>query len=204
MQYMTLTSLFIYGLLHDPKILSFICGLIAEELLIFLAFFSGHNLISFPVVFVFGFLGDLCIDSFYFLIVKSTFFKYKLFNKLESLRNKRLISRIDQAAHHNTFLTLLISKFILGVRTLVIMNFSLKDMKYGKFIRNEIFALLIWLGIMLSIGWAVGRGLLEGYALIKEIERAIAIGLIFLIALYFLSEHIIFLFLRKKKTKRKK
>lgn len=196
-----MTSIFIYALLHYPKILSFVSGILAEELLLFLAFLSGHHLIDFAEVFFFGLLGAICIDSLYYLIVKTKLFHKYIAKRVESLRSIGIIKRIDTVAHHNIFLALFLSKFIYGPRTLAIVNFASRGMSYRKLMTNDLGALAAWFVLMMPLAWAAGHGLISSYSSVKEIEKIIGIAIVFIVAIYFIAEHIIFRILMGKKRR---
>ncbi len=197
----TITGIFIYTLLHYPKVMAFGAGILAEELLLFLSFLSGHNLIDFKTVLIFGFLGAMVIDSIYYFIARSSFFKKYIENRMKSIRSIGLIKKIDKFANHNIFITLFLSKFIYGPRTIVILNFASNGMKYRKFLYNDVLAMLLWYILLPPLAWAAGHGLISSYGAVKEIEKTIGIAILFMIAIYFITEHIALRVIRVKKKK---
>ena len=188
---MALEQIVIPILIGYPKLLAFIAGFLAEEILLALSFLSGQGLISFQSLIVFGFLGALCIESIYYFIATSKFFRNKIIKKIKLNKYKKVLDKIDKLAHHNVLLTLFLSKFFYGPRTIVVMNFAYKGMPYKKLMYQDVIALLLWMCLMLPIGWAAGQGLISSYDVIREVERAVAYSILFTIFAFLLGRYII-------------
>lgn len=174
-------------LVHHQIILSFISGIITEELLIFLAALSAKRILHFWIVFVFGILGIIFIDAVWFWVGRS-----KLVNKLKKWKIFSKESKIEQKIHKlggkHKFLSLFLSKFVYGTKIILIVYHSAKEMSFKKFTFYNTLAVLLWAVIMLPIGFFAGKGFVRILNLVHGIEKLFAIILIVIIIFYIVQK----------------
>ncbi|MEK6859659.1 MAG: hypothetical protein AABX54_02480 [Nanoarchaeota archaeon] len=163
---------------HNPYLITFLVALISEELLVFLAILSGRGMISFWIVYFIGTLAVIIFDSSIFLIGKSKFGKY-IENKF--FPEKQMDEKIKFVNKKSSMIYLMITKFVWGTRVPSIFYYSVRGMKYKRFLVYDIISLLVWSSIMLSAGWLAGKGFDKLLTLLKGSEKLFAI--LFLTAL---------------------
>lgn len=166
-----------------PYLISFLSGFISEEILILLAVSSGTGLIPFWIVFIFGFLGLILIDSVYFFVGKT-----RLIDKLKEIdflrrkleNHKKFFKKVDRSSGRALF----VSKFVLGTRFLTILFLSSEGIGYGRFIVRDIIGAFAWVSVFLPLGWLAGKGLVSLLGIVKNIELFL-VGPLVVILFYF-------------------
>ncbi|PIN93698.1 hypothetical protein COU54_02185 [Candidatus Pacearchaeota archaeon CG10_big_fil_rev_8_21_14_0_10_31_24] len=175
-------TLYIYEL--HPTLISFLAGIISEDVLTFVAIMYGG--INYPLmwVMIFGFLGVLAQDYFFFFLRKMPMFSKFISNILSSKKKKKKIKFIEDLSGSKLLLSLIISKFIYGTRIPMILLAGHKTKTFWKFSKIDIPALIIWTGIMVPIAWFAGRGFSKALSLIRGFEKLMGFILIFFLVAY--------------------
>ena len=180
----TLNEIILFLLVH-PKILSFAAGLVAEEVLLILAIFSGKGFITSPwTIAVFGYLGVMVIDTVYFFIGRTKFIGGLREHRLLSRSYRKLPKFMTELKHKNEFLFLFSTKFIYGVRTFGIISLGHKGTTFGKFLKYNTLAVAIWFAIMLPLGWLAGQGLGDFFSIAQHVDRLLLVAVIIVIVYY--------------------
>lgn len=176
---------------YYPILSAFIAGLIGEELIIFLAFLSGQGIISFWIVLVYGLLAIICVDSFLFFLGRWKMLHKIAINKTRYFKYNNFMESIKKITHNNVIVSLFLTKFVYGPRMLIIIYFGYQNMKYKKFFIKDTIALFLWAAIMVPLAWVAGLGLVESFSVVKNIERVVAIAIVFIVAIYFTARYLI-------------
>ena len=182
-----------YGIL-----ISFLVGLIfGVESIMILAFLGTNSALSYVVLFIFGLLGLVISDSFYFAIGK-----YKLLNKFSF--NKKTSKKIHKALHfltkRNLFFTMMYTKVAYGVSIAALIYFGLKDISWKRFLRANIIINIIGVSAAINLGWLAGNGYKSILIIFKRVEIAIAFIVLFAIILILLKHFLNYEL--KEKTKK--
>ena len=172
-------------------LLSYISGLLTEEFLIFLAILSGANVLPIWIIFVFGFLGIMTHDILFYFIGRSKLAYYIKKRFQIAKRHKKIELFIEKTGRKSIFLQLLFSKFIYGIRIAIVIYVSHKEPKFRKYLVYNSLAVLIWLIIMLPLGWLAGQGFTQLLHVAKGIEKFLAIFLFSLLILYIFRKLIV-------------
>lgn len=100
----------------------------------------------------------------------------------------------------NIFLTLLCIKFLFGIRLfLTVYLIAKKRIPFGRFVAYDVCGILLYVGVIGSLGLLVGRGDTGVESMYEEVIRIVtALSILLLIA------HLISRFLKKKITEKKK
>jgi len=179
---------------HNTLLLSFLFGMIAEELVLFLAILSGKGELGLFGVLIGGFLGSLFMDQIYFLIGKSHLISKLKKVHLISKHHHKLPSFVKEFGH-GTFLkrmsSIFLTKFIYGTRGAAVVFLGAKNIDYKKFIFADILAIFLWAIIMIPIAWLAGRGITIFLKLSKGFEKLLFIALL-LVVVYYLIMKLIF------------
>ncbi len=169
---------------HYPYLVSFFGGFLSEELLVFLAILSGRGTLPFWIVFVFGYLGALSMNSIWFFLGKSRFGK-----KISSWfsKDKKILENVDYINRRRHLFYLIATKFVYGTRTASAVYYGMKGMNYKKFILYDSIAVLVWALIMLPAGWMAGNGFARLLNISKGIEKFAAFILVAFLVVYVLN-----------------
>lgn len=168
---------------QNPFFVSFLSGVLSEELLIFVAALAGRGLLQIWIVFLFGIFGILTIDTIWFVLGKSRLIRYLKDHKMFSDKGETM-GKIHHLAKKHQIVSLFVTKFIYGTRVITIIYHSAKEMPYRKFIFYDSLSVIIWALIMVTIGWLAGRGFTQILGVARGIERILAIILVVVVVLY--------------------
>lgn len=148
-----------------------------EIVLLGLAFLAAQNLVPLPTLFIFSFLGTLSSDSIWFLLGNS-----KLAQKVFTSRSLGatvgvITSAIERMSRHNNFIKLILCKFMVGTRILILVYMRRNNLSFNRFIKFNIFAVLLWLLVIIPIGFLSGLG----FTYLAEIFQNLYVGVGFLL-----------------------
>jgi membrane protein DedA with SNARE-associated domain len=184
---MTFIEGIVINLIAHFYIVSFISGLIGEEAVLFLTFLASHSMMHVKIMFVLAPLGILLIDIIYFSIGRTKLFR-KLREKLIFHRYLRIPKFVVEFEHKRTFLTLVLTKFILSTRVATIIYLGAKgELRYWKYIIYDIIAIEIWAAVMIPLAWLAGRGFTTGLHIVKDFSKFAGIAIIFCLIIYLLN-----------------
>ncbi len=150
--------------------------------LISLAFLAAHKVFPLIPFLIVSFLGTMSSDTLWFLWGKT-----KLAGKIISHRYTAgtvsvIMEAIRKISRGNHLLALILAKFLVGTRILVIMYVSKTNIAFKKFILPDLVAILIWLITLTSIGYLSGLG----FAYISKMLKNIYAGIGFIILIVFI------------------
>ncbi len=158
---------------------AFVAGFIYEEFLAITTAVTARGDISIFVLFVFGFLGIIASDIFwfYFIRIKPLFKAASRFSKFrkDALRNSRFSKFPPPTKLHAYILT----KMFYGLRTWGIFYVSFHGMKFWKFMKYTTIATLIWMTIFIPLAWLVGSGIYLVFDITKSV--GLIVGLVFIL-----------------------
>ncbi len=176
-------------------VIFFGAGFGGEFALLVLGFLAAQDIISiFPLIIV-GFSGTLFSDTLWFLLGRTRMVKriisHRYANTTVAVINQA-ISRVSRGSH---FTALIIAKFLVGTRVLLIMYVSSTNIGFRDFIRYDLVAIFLWILVVLPIGFLSGLGFTYFSQILENIYAAI--GFILLIILLVIMLEI---WLKKKFT----
>lgn len=150
-----------------------------ETVVIAAAFLAAQGLWSIHNVFWLSLVGTIVADSLWFFLGQHLF-KHK---RLEKHRQKHqsALSKLETLAGEKPFLALLFIKFLYGTRILTIIYLSMRKVKFSLFLLFDTIGAIIWLFVILGIGWLAGKGIVNMLPLFKKIEYILLVLVIILI-----------------------
>lgn len=155
-----------------------------ESIILSAAYLAGQQILSLQVVFWVSFLGTVISDLIWFLF--GFHFVSRLENHDKHKHNyAKAIRHVDRLVGKRPFLALLFIKFAYGTRVLTIIYLSVKRLSFWKFVFFDSLGTIIWLIVMVSIGWFAGRGAHNFSSSVNHIEYSILGLLILLLGLRF-------------------
>jgi membrane protein DedA with SNARE-associated domain len=174
--------------------------IIGEEVLFLLSIFSGKGYFSLYAVIFLGFLGLLSADIFWYFIGKHGRIREgrKKLIKCSGYRELHKFGKFLDERHE--FLGFFLSKFVYGIRFLKLVSSGAKEMRFWRFLKLDILALIAWMIIMIPLGFLAGRGFLRIFEIVHGIEGAVkvlVIGLFIIILLNLIARRLIIYFGKK-------
>lgn len=172
-------------ILHYPAIQYLViflgAGFGGELALLILGFLGAQGVISIYPLIILSFLGTLFSDALWFVLGRTSIIRKIIAHRYAHTT----VSIINQAVHRvsrgSHLMALIIGKFLVGTRVLLIMHTSTQDIKFREFIRYDILAIFLWIIVVLPIGFLSGLGFVYFAKILKNIY--LAIGFILLIIL---------------------
>jgi len=140
-----------------PAILigSFLFG---ETVILSAAFLAGQGVWPVGNVFLLALAGTLISDILWFLLGNSILHNSDRWKKYEK-EHQHFLTKLEKITGRKPFLSLLFIKFLYGTRILTILYLAVRKVTFAKFFVFGFFGTLIWLGVLLPIGWSAGKGL---------------------------------------------
>ena len=167
-----------------PSLISFLGGLLGgEETLLALSFLAANNMIPLEILFIFGFLGVYVCDLIVFSIGR-----FKLVHNFEKLEKhspvyQRIDKFISKLTNESPFLALMYTKFIYGARLLTLIYLGLKKISLKQFLVSNFIVDLIWMSVIIMLGWLAGSGFKFVLDVFKNVQAAIGLVIVFVIIL---------------------
>lgn len=192
---------FIGSLAGESYLLTFVFAAFFGEAAIFiLAMLSVGGFIPVWFVFASAFIGTMITDLVWFEIgrrLKKASLRWEKANKIYY----RVASALERAYGKNHFKSMMVSKFMYGVRTAN--NIYLGGRKrFGiiKFMIYNLPVVALWAGIIVSLGYLAGSGIALVWKIYNRMEIVLAGVFICLILFYLFEEKIRRRFMKKRKS----
>jgi membrane protein DedA with SNARE-associated domain len=178
-------------------LVSFLGGFITGETIIIpIAFLSANGFIPLWQVLIFCTLGMYLSDFIPFTIGRFKFLR-NLFKGKSLEHAKRLENRFLKLTKSNIFLTLLYTKFIYGLSIPALIYLGHKETSYSRFALYNLLVEIIFVPIVILIGWTGGKGFTIVQTIFKDVRIAILLLILFIITVFFIRKWV-----NKELTKR--
>lgn len=151
-----------------------------ETVIITAAFLAAHGVWSISLVFWLALIGTVVSDSLWFFLGRYFFVKT---NRWQNEREKydHFLVKLERLFGRKPFLILLFIKFLYGTRILTIVYLSLRRMPFWLFLLFNTLGTVIWLLVVLAIGWFAGLGIANILPVFHRVEYAVSILLLILV-----------------------
>jgi len=163
-------------------IVAFLSGFITgDSMITLLSFLAANGYISLWKVVVFCTLGMYLSEFIPFSIGKIKPLREYFEKKVFSERVKKTELKIHHHAKTKPFLTLIVAKFTYGLSIPTLIYFGYKEiLSYKKFALYMIFINLIFVPVLVLVGWLSGKG----FNLTEIVLKDVRVALLFLFALF--------------------
>ncbi|MDP2925557.1 MAG: VTT domain-containing protein [Nanoarchaeota archaeon] len=162
--------------------IAFLGGFITgESVIITLGFLSANNVLALWKVLIFSTLGMYFSDFIPFTIGRLRFLKKILGNKWLSNKTKRAEESLQKYTKNNIFLMLLFTKFIYGASIPALIYLGYKRISYLKFAFYDFLVVLIFVPIVITIGYLSGKGFRIAVMIFDNLRIAIFLLIIFIL-----------------------
>lgn len=157
-----------------------------ELILLALGFLAAHNVIAVLPLIIFSFLGTLSSDVLWFFLGRTAFIRKLIAHRYANNTVSVINETIKRISKDDDLTTLIIAKFLVGTRVLLIMFIGTKVIKFKDFFRYDILAVCSWISIIIPIGFISGLGFTYFSSILENIYAAIGfVLLIILLAIMF-------------------
>ena len=166
-----------------------------EEAIFTLVFLSVIGLYPLWWVLVFVTIGEFISDVIIFSLGR--------IHLLDRFKTGNLYKKADsfimKISRKSVFLTLLYSKGIYGTRMFTLVYVSSKKTGWLKFLAAESLVIVIWMSVIVTIGWFAGTSIMQLSSAFKEIEYTISFLLIFILLIVMIKRGIQTWLIKKQK-----
>ncbi len=153
-----------------------------EVAMVALAFLAAQELFSFVPFVIVSFIGIYSSDILWFLMGRTAwahkFFTHKYTHSTISL----IVEAVKRISKGNHFIALLLANFMLASRVILIIYVAKSELTFKKFLFYEAIASILWLVVMIGIGYVSGLG----YTYLGEVFQNIYAGFGFLLIIVFI------------------
>lgn len=170
-------------ILHYPSfqyaIIFFGAAFGGELALLTLAFLSAQGILPIFPLMALSFLGTFSSDMLWFVIGRTTLAKRIISHRYASPTILIITQAVDRVSRGNRLVALILAKFLVGTRVVLIMYVSKTDLELRRFFRYDTVAVFLWLAVVIPIGFISGLG----FTYLAEVfhNLYIAAGLILLV-----------------------
>lgn len=181
----------ILGLLVEHGILaSFLAGFVTgETVILILAFYSATGGVPLWNVLIFATIGMYLSDFIPFFIGKTGIFK-KIFKGSLAKKTKKLENLFLKHTRNNLFLTILYTKFIYGASIPALIYLGHKKTKISRFSLFNLYVELIFVPLVVAIGWLAGKGFTIAKIVFQNIRIAIFLLFVLIVILVYIRRWI--------------
>lgn len=154
------------------------------------SFLSANGFWSMETVFLCVFLGSSIADFFWYFVglkITRNTKKWKFYN---NNYYSKFSGFVDKMTRRRPFLILVFMKFIYGTRFLMAIYVGIKKVSVGKFFIWNSIGTVIWLLVILPIGWFAGKGASEIINIYKYFEYTVLGLVVFLVLFNIISRFI--------------
>lgn len=132
--------------------------ILGEPFFLLSSFLLADNLSNIFLLALSGVFANLVYDLFFFFIPHLSFLKKIKIPKYFSKKYKKANKKIISIENKNTLLVLLSSKFVLGTRNITLLSLGSNKINPKKFILESLVASLIWVFLILLLGFLGNKG----------------------------------------------
>ena len=149
-------------ILHYPAfqfIIIFLGAAFGGELALFtISFLAAQGILHiFPLV-VFSFFGAFSADILWFSLGRTSLAEKIISHRYASPTISIITQAVDRVSKGNRLVALIFAKFLVGTRIVLIMYVSRTDLALKRFARLDAIAVLVWLLLVIPIGFISGLG----------------------------------------------
>ncbi len=129
-----------------------------EVAMIALSFLSAQGFLPFWPFLIVSFLGVLSSDSLWFFMGKTKMAE-RIFNHKYATATVIMITEaIHKVSRGNHLFALVFAKFLIGTRVVLILYVSKSNLSFKRFIVHDTVAIIVWLLVVVPIGFLSGLG----------------------------------------------
>ena len=153
------------------------------ELALFaIAFLAAQKILSLYSLIILTFLGTFSSDILWFLLGRTETAKKIISHRYASNTIAVVTEAIRRVSRGSKLLALIFAKFLVGTRIIMIMDVSKTDLVWKEFLRYDAIAVVVWLLVVIPIGFISGLG----FTYLAQVFDNIYIGIGFILLIVFI------------------
>lgn len=181
---MAIIEFIIESLINHYFLVSIVAGFLGEEAVLFLTFLQSVSGIRLEVILLFAPIGLILIDLIYYLLGRIKFLK-KITDEIKNIEmQKGVLPRIIRFSNRRPLFAMIITKFIYGTRSGLIVYLSSQGMSFRRFMVYNIVAIELWAFTTIPVAWLFGKWWgSAGLDVLENFFLVVALALGFVVAL---------------------
>jgi membrane protein DedA with SNARE-associated domain len=157
-------------------IISFLGAIIGgEETLLLLSILAAQDSINIFLVVFFFYIGIMVADTLWYLLGKTKFFDWFVQRKIISKAYGHGSRLLDQITKGSDFRALFSTKFLYGLRIVVLVHMGKKGLTMKKFFKYNLIIDAIWTIVIAAVGWSAGKGIAFAFVLYDNIALSLTL-----------------------------
>lgn len=168
-------------------IIFFAAGFGGELAIITLGFLSAQGVFPLASFASVAFLGTLSADMLWFWMGKTVIVNKILSHKYTNSTVVLISEAIKKVSGGNHLLAMIFAKFLVGTRAVLIMYVAKTGISFKKFVLYNGISVLIWLSVVIPIGYVSGLGFTYLSQIFENIYAGIGFVLLIALGLVFLQ-----------------
>lgn len=166
----------------------FIGAAFGGELAMFtLGFLAAQGFFSIYLLFYVSFLGTMSSDILYFWLGRTKLADRLFSHEYTNTTINMITEAVRKVSKGSHFIALLLANFMIASRIILIIYVSKTDLKFKKFLYYESIALVLWLLVLISIGFFAGRGFTYLSNILQNIYTGIGFLLLIVLIMIFIQ-----------------
>ncbi len=159
-----------------------------EFVIIALAFLSAQSVISLLPFAILSFLAVFFGDAAWFFVGRTAVGQRIISHRHISPTATIIFEAVRRTSRGNDLIALVLAKLMPGTRILMIMYMSKSDLVFSKFALYNAVAILLWLLVVIPIGFISGAGFTYLAEVFKNLY--VSVGFVFLVVIIILAIHL--------------
>ena len=152
--------------------------------IIFISTLSGQGIFPYWQVLIISLIGTFISDTIWFNLGKTKYIN-NLVKRPHFLYHYYYIKKaLYKSTERNKFLVFLGSKFVYGTKILTLMYVGKRNLKRKDFIIYNFSSSIIWVTILVSIGWLAGKGFTKILESFNNLRTALTVFILLIVLLY--------------------
>ncbi len=159
-----------------------------EFVIIALAFLSAQGVVSLLLLVILSFLAVFFADAVWFLLGRTAVAQRVISHRHISPTVMIIFEAVRRTSRGNHLMALVLAKLMPGTRILMIMYVSKSDLVFSKFVLYNAVAILLWLLVVITIGFISGAGFTYLAEIFKNLY--VSAGFVFLVVIISITIHL--------------
>lgn len=155
-----------------------------------LSFLAAQDLFPLWLYLVIAFAGVLASDSLYFFLGKTKLARRLIEHRYAAGTIAVIMEAVDRLSRGKHTLAFILAKFIIGTRAVIIMYVSKTGLSYRYFLRHNLLAIIVWLGLVHITGYLAGLGFAYVSQILENVYAGLGFVLLFLIVVFIIQSRL--------------
>ncbi len=158
-----------------------------EIALVTLSFLAAQKVISLPALVFFSALGTFCSDSIWFLLGRTSGVRKIIAHRYATPTMEVITQALKRISRGNNLVMLIFAKFLIGTRVVTLFFISTIYEKYSKFAEHNIVSIVVWLSVVIPVGYLSGLGFTYIASVLQNIYAALGFALLVILVIIMLQ-----------------